>query len=91
MKYPPQVTRELIAIDVEDLKFLDDGMGGLLIRCSKTDQAGEGHAANVSRQTVRFLKAWLKPAGMKDGPVFRRIIGRGTVTYDRKRRGRIGG
>jgi integrase len=82
---------ELIAIDVEDLKLLEDGTGRLLIRRSKTDQAGEGHVAYLSRQTVGFLKAWLKAAGIKDGPVFRRIIGRGTVTYDRKGRGRIGG
>src|SRR5665213_990740 len=51
---------ELIAIDVEDLKILDDGTGRLLIRRSKTDQAGEGHVAYLSRQTVRLLKAWLK-------------------------------
>jgi integrase len=82
---------ELIAIDVENLKFLDDGTGRLLIRRSKTDQAGEGHVAYLSRQTVRFLKAWLRAVGIKEGPVFRRIIGRGTVTYDKKGKGRIGG
>ena len=82
---------ELIAIDVEDLKFLDDGTGRLLIRRSKTDQAGEGHVAYLSRQTVGFLKAWLKAAGIQEGPVFLRIIVRGTVTYDRRGKGRIGG
>jgi integrase len=82
---------ELIAIDVEDLKFLDDGTGRLLIRRSKTDQAGEGHVAYLSRQTVRYLKEWLKAAHIEEGAVFRRIIGRGTVTYDRKGKGRIGG
>src|ERR1035441_9072544 len=82
---------ELIAIDVEDLKFLDDGTGRLLIRRSKTDQAGEGHVAYLSRQTVRYLKEWLKAGHIQEGAVFRRIIGRGTVTYDRKGRGRIGG
>jgi integrase len=82
---------ELIAIDVEDLEFLSDGTGRLLIRRSKTDQAGEGHVAYLSRQTVRHVQAWLKRAGIKDGPVFRRIIGRGTVTYTRQGKGRIGG
>jgi hypothetical protein len=33
---------ELIVIDVEDLKFQDDGTGRLLIRRSKNHQAGEG-------------------------------------------------
>ena len=82
---------ELIAIDVEDLKFLGDGTGRLLIRRSKTDQAGEGHVAYLSRQTVRYLQAWLQKAGIKEGAVFRRIIGRGTVTYNRQGKGRIGG
>jgi integrase len=82
---------ELIAIDVQELKFLGDGTGRLLIRRSKTDQAGEGHLAYLSRQTVRYLKAWLEKAGIKEGPVFRRIIGRGTVTYDRQGKGKIGG
>ncbi len=82
---------ELIAIDVEDVNFSADGTGRLLIRRSKTDQAGQGHIAYLSRQTVRFLKAWLKAAGIKDGAVFRRIVGRGTVTYDGKGRGRIAG
>jgi len=81
---------ELIAIDVEDVKLLKDGTGRLLIRRSKTDQAGEGHVAYLSRQTVRHLKAWLKAADIKEGAVFRRIIGRGVVTYDAKGRGRIG-
>ena len=81
---------ELIAIDVDDVKFLPDGTGRLLIRRSKTDQAGEGHVAYLSRQTVRYLKAWLKAADITQGAVFRRIVGRGVVTYDRKGRGRIG-
>ena len=37
------------------------------------------------------LAAWLKAAGIKEGPVFRRIIGRGSVTYETKGKGRIGG
>ncbi len=82
---------ELIAIDVADLKLREDGTGRLLIRRSKTDQAGEGHVAYLSRQTVGFLRVWLKAAAIKEGPVFRRIIGRGTATYDKKGKGRIGG
>ncbi len=82
---------ELIAIDVEDPKFVDDGSGRLLIRRSKTDQAGEGHVAYLSCDSVRYLKAWLKVARIKEGTVFRRFIGRGTVTYDKMGEGRIGG
>jgi integrase len=81
---------ELIAIDLEDVGFLGDGTGRLLIRRSKTDQAGEGHVAYLSHQTVRCLRVWLMQAGITEGSVFRRIIGRGTATYNRKGKGRIG-
>jgi integrase len=82
---------ELVALDLDDFNFLPDGTGRALIRRSKTDQAGEGNTAYLSRTTVRYLKLWLKAAGIKDGAVFRRVIGRGTVTTDARGRGRIGG
>ena len=78
---------ELIAIDVEDLKLLEDGTGTAPDPALQDRPGGGGHVAYLSRQTVGFLKAWLKAAGIKEGPVFRRIIGRGTVTYDKKGRG----
>jgi integrase len=46
---------ELVALEVGDIEFLPDGTGRALIRRSKTDQAGEGHQAYLSRQTVRYL------------------------------------
>src|ERR1019366_4027379 len=81
---------ELVSLDLDDFDFLPDGSGRALIRRSKTDQAGEGNAAYLSRTTVRYLKLWLKAAGIEDGAVFRRVIGRGTLTTDRNGRGRIG-
>jgi len=52
----------------------------------------------LSRTTVRYLKVWLKAARIREhggddedgNAVFRRIVGRGTVTYDRHGRGPIG-
>jgi integrase len=81
---------ELVALGLEDVDFLPDGTGRALIRRSKTDQAGEGSTAYLSRTTVRYLKLWLKTARIKEGAVFRRVIGRGTVTTDKHGRGRIG-
>jgi integrase len=81
---------ELVALDVEDLEFLPDGTGRALIRRSKTDQAGEGSSAYLSRTTVRYLKRWLELAEIREGAVFRRVIGRGSVTTDPNGRGRIG-
>lgn len=81
---------ELVAFDLGDFQFLTDGTGRALIRRSKTDQAGEGNAAYLSRTTVRYLKLWLDAADIKGGAVFRRVIGRGTITTDQDGRGRIG-
>jgi len=81
---------ELVALDLEDFDFLTDGTGRALIRRSKTDQAGEGNTAYLSRTTVRYLKLWLNTTRIKEGAVFRRVIGRGTVTTDAKGRGQIG-
>lgn len=81
---------ELVAFDVDDFQFLADGTGRALIRRSKTDQVGEGNTAYLSRTTVRYLKLWNDAAEIKRGAVFRRVIGRGTVTTDQNGRGRIG-
>ena len=82
---------ELVALDLEDFSFLPDGTGRVLIRRSKTDQAGEGNTAYVSRTSVRYLNLWIKVARINEGAVFRRVIGRGTATTDTTGRGRIGG
>jgi integrase len=81
---------ELVALDLDDFDFLTDGTGRALIRRSKTDQAGEGNTAYLSRTTVRYLKIWLSAAGIQEGAVFRRVIGRGTAETLPNGRGRIG-
>ncbi|MGA2189818.1 MAG: tyrosine-type recombinase/integrase [Steroidobacteraceae bacterium] len=70
---------ELVAIVVEDFSFMEDGSGRVIIRRSKTDQAGEGSVAYLSPDTVIYLKAWLGASGIKRGAVFRRLIGRGRI------------
>jgi hypothetical protein len=47
---------ELVALDVEDFNFMEDGSGRVLIRRSKTDQTGEGSKAYLSPDTVGYLK-----------------------------------
>jgi integrase len=66
---------ELVAFNVEDIERLPDATGRALIRRSKTDQAGEGSQAYLSRQTVRYLLAWTGAAGINGGPVFRGLRG----------------
>ena len=67
---------ELVALNVEDLSTLPDGTGRMLIRRSKTDQAGEGNTAYLSRVTGRLLTIWLDRADIKSSVIFRRLIGR---------------
>lgn len=70
---------ELVALDFKDLKFARDGTGTVLIGRSKTDQAGDGTQAYLARETVRYLRVWLKTAKIREGAVFRRLVGRSQV------------
>jgi integrase len=67
---------ELVALEVWDIDFHPDGMGQALIRRGKTDSEGQGRAAYLSRETVRWLKVWLDNAKISEGPLFRRLVGR---------------
>lgn len=74
---------ELVAIDVEDLAFIDEGVI-VTIRRSKTDQEGQGREVAIphGRGTncpVRALTAWLAAASIESGPVFRRVTRLGAV------------
>ena len=64
---------ELVETQVEDLSQAGDGSGRLSIAHSKTDQEGQGALAWVSADTMARVCAWLLAAGIKEGPVFRRI------------------
>src|SRR6202046_5470349 len=66
---------EVVALEVKDIDFHPDGTGIALIRRGKTDAEGQGRAAYLSRETVRWLKIWLEHAGVDEGAVFRRLIG----------------
>jgi integrase len=55
---------ELVALQVRDLDFHPDGQGRL---------------AYLSRETVRWLKVWLKKSGITEGEVFRRLTGQAQV------------
>jgi len=70
---------ELVALDVADITFMPNGSGTVLIRRSKTDQAGEGAMGYLSRESVRLLKTWLENAKITEGALFRRLIGQRRV------------
>src|SRR5208282_3640526 len=70
---------ELVALEVRDIDFHPNGTGQALIRRGKTDVEGQGRAAYLSRETVKWLKVWLEHAGISEGPIFRRLIGRDEI------------
>src|SRR5450631_3441562 len=70
---------ELVALEIRDIDFHPDGTGQALIRRGKTDAEGQGRVAYLSRTTVRWLKVWLEHAGVEEGAVFRRLIGRAQI------------
>jgi integrase len=70
---------ELAALEVKDIDFHPNGSGQALIRRGKTDAEGQGRLAYLSREMVRWLKAWLEHAEISQGAAFRRLIGRDQV------------
>src|ERR1700720_3981488 len=67
---------ELVGLEVRDIEFWPNGTGQALIRRGKTDAEGQGRVAYLSRETVKWLKIWLKHAKIAEGPIFRRLVGR---------------
>jgi integrase len=70
---------ELVALEVSDIDFHPVGTGQALIRRGKTDAEGQGRVAYLSRETVRWLNVWLEHAEIREGAVFRRLIGKNQV------------
>lgn len=62
---------ELVPIDLSHLKLASNGEASLFIPRSKTDQESEGAWAWLSARAVRHLEAWIRAAGISEGPVFR--------------------
>ena len=71
---------EVSAVDVEDLARREDGSATLLIRRSKTDQEGNGAVLYLGKSTMNRIDTWRSVAGVRHGPLFQRLTGRGTST-----------
>ena len=75
---------ELVAINAEDIGFVDRGIR-LTLRRSKTDQEGRGSTVGIGYGVhsptcpVKALKSWLEAAGINEGPVFRSVSHYGRV------------
>ena len=64
---------EVVALQVEDITYSNDGTSTVLVRRSKTDVAGEGAVLWLSPRTTSALKRWLESAGITEGVVFRSV------------------
>lgn len=78
---------ELVALDVEDIKFTAQG-ALVTIKRSKTDQVGAGRDIAVPFGRTRHcpiaaLKHWLDVAGIESGPIFRSMDKHGNVFPER--------
>jgi integrase len=75
---------ELVALDVADVDWQDDGLV-VHIRRSKTDQQGQGQAIGIlygsdpATCPVRTLRAWLDASGITEGAIFRQVDRHGNV------------
>jgi integrase len=71
---------ELVALDVGDVAFGEDGLT-VTLRRSKTDQEGVGRKVGIPFGStpeccpVRTLRRWLEAAGLEEGPLFRPVKG----------------
>jgi len=77
---------ELVALNVCDIEESDEGLR-IRISRSKTDQEGQGVTIAVVTGSVACpvvaLNAWLRAAGIEDGPLFRPVTKGGKVSAAR--------
>jgi site-specific recombinase XerD len=78
---------EVVALNVEDLEFCDEGVH-ITIRRSKTDQEAKGQTIAILRGAgpfcpVRLLREWLDAAGVAEGALFRQTPKGGKRVGDR--------
>ena len=71
---------ELVALRIEDIEWGADNSAAILLRRSKTDQAGQGKWIQLSASAGQELKAWLAAANLEFGYIFRGIRPSGEVT-----------
>ena len=77
---------ELVALNVEDLQWLNLGRAGysIVVQRSKTDQEGIGETVFLPRTgslscPVRILESWLKAGQITSGPLFRSVTREGIL------------
>jgi integrase len=71
---------ELVALRIEDIEWGADNSAFILLRRSKTDQAGQGKWIQLSASAGQALKVWLAAANLEFGYIFRGVRANNEVT-----------
>ena len=61
---------ELVALQVSDIQFTDDGSLKGIIRKSKTDQYGRGRLVFGSERSAKLVRKWLRQKPQDIKPIF---------------------
>lgn len=78
---------EVVGLQVEDLRRLDDETWVYALGTTKTDDSGERREKPLRGPAIAALEAWLAAAKLTEGPLFRRLqrgghVGRSAITGD---------
>ncbi len=71
---------ELVSLRVEDIEWLSEEGASILLRRSKTDQAGSGRWIHLSDEATAAVQNWLEAAALTEGFLLRGIDARGRIT-----------
>lgn len=71
---------ELVSLRVEDMEWLSDEGVSILLRRSKTDQAGTGRWIHLGHEATIAIEDWLEAAGIREGFLLRGVNPHGIVT-----------
>jgi integrase/recombinase XerD len=78
---------ELVALDVSDVEFLDDGVATVALRPTKTDLEAEQDFRFLSPRTAALVRDWLARSGLREGPLFPRMQCNGAACVSNGQRG----
>ena len=78
---------ELVALDVADLSFLDGGVATVCLRPTKTHLEAEPDYRFLSPRATALVRDWLERSGLREGPLFPRVLCNGAVCVSNGKRG----
>ena len=76
-----------MALDVADLSFLDGGVATVCLRPTKTHLEAEPDYRFLSPRATALVRDWLERSGLREGPLFPRVLCNGAVCVSNGKRG----